>query len=1377
MLNTLRHRVSKSDYAMDCKKCIWASIVFCFGVLLNTGILAKTASFEPPNEDLIAGTALVETGSLVSETPALSITRTEGSVTVSWPVSASDWLLEEALVLGQPIGWARVPLQLYRTNLTYTYVSSMITNGSRLYRLRRIRLVDGLSGQWRFDEGQGQAAQNESLSGAEMLLTNVAWAAGRVGPAAVHFNGQSASAGGSWGVLNNTGYRVLPQSGRPFTVSMWFNPDAVTVGTCGLIGNDASGSDGWHVALHTPYPGTNYLIFAATGVNASLSVTGRTLLLPRQWHELTATYDGTQGCLYVDGALMGCGPGALMTHDGAIYLGGRVGGYESFLGSIDNLRTYTNALTEEQVSLSGYWRFDENADSFVSDAGVAGNHGRTLDAAVWAIGKSGLGIELDKGQVIIPNYDFNVLPPTGAPFSLSFWLRPQSWSTERRRVMACAEAGKGWEIAIERELSGRTWFCFDSTNTGGTLNLRAPVALTSEVWTKINLTYNGGTAVLYVDGLKVGEDSGGIQGTRSPLIIGEAQGGTGFDGVIDDLKVYRRERDASEIGPVAQVMWESVFVNGATNLFLQGQGPSGKTLSYAVISTIVPTNGSLTHEPGSPVVTYHAGARKGPDAFTYTVSDGEFTSPPTTVALSVVQPHWVSTHGGAIQPLDGSSPGRAWPAGTAAALDAIWKTNNYYDCFFYAPGTYLTTGSKSGERPSAYPGCKHIGSGSVGGSQTTLKLVDILGAWTEESIFAYYGGLSHGFEVHNMALDCNATNTPKFIRGQPVLLKIPLVKTVRVQSVTLRWSFQGAPLGVWRAGSASDFKVLSRMPLTGAYDTNVVGRSTGQVDMVTVEAVTDELLIELDRRAPGIDFYSLAEVEVSGAAISLPSAIIPGGIASRLYPESQAYSILNAVDDDPGTVWASGSESEVQVLLPLPSGTHLSEIHLDWNCRTLPEGINLGPAADYIIQAMDPNTRLWHDVPFVRHARATNGLEVVTFGTAESTNTIIADQIMILLFGKEFGVDSYSLRGMKMLNGSVPVAFRVPSADSTLTWPGLNYSLFNAYDGDFETQWSSGTQGMIGAIDVLGNNMKFTGLKVIGFGTKAARECFALYVFNPFRDPPYFGNVLVEDCIFEEPAHNNADGISVLVVVGNGGSVTNTVVRRCTIRGIDPHFSVSNGARANFVENSLIQDCNMGIYFEPDSRIADDYGAVLIRSNQFLNVSSAVNLVMYPGSRFGSMTCVANDMVLNGRGGWGFGACDTCFPGPGGAIKSITAINNIIRYVDWSPKPTKVDGAILYSDIENAVFGNNVIAIGTGNELRVRHCPSGFIPPSDPPQRCGQPQEPPPPGGPTYPPCLNILPSTYRRTWFNNRDLSGTLLHVKFSNWGVNGLAAQQQWP
>src|SRR5437899_1294929 len=344
----------------------------------------------------------VFTSSAATQGPPLSIRNSGDGVIVAWPLPATGWVLEHASHLDRPVPWTRVPPRQYQTNATSAYIAVSLPEENSFYRLRQLGpLVPGLTGQWSLDEGQGNVALDASGHENTLFLTNVDWSLGRIGPGALRFNGEPAGAGGSLAWVSNANYRVLPSQGQPFSVSLWFNPDAWINGWSGLLGNDANGSNGWHLASHTAGPGSNELVFASTGPGASLSVTGCTLLLPGQWHELTATFDGNEGILYLDSQLLARGSGTLLANDDPIYFGGGVGGFDSFLGRIDEVRAYTNLLSQEGISLNGYWRFDENAGGFAVDSSRQGHHASVSDLTAWVPGKEGSGIDLSNSTVLI----------------------------------------------------------------------------------------------------------------------------------------------------------------------------------------------------------------------------------------------------------------------------------------------------------------------------------------------------------------------------------------------------------------------------------------------------------------------------------------------------------------------------------------------------------------------------------------------------------------------------------------------------------------------------------------------------------------------------------------------------------------------------------------------------------------------------------------------------------------------------------------------------------------------------------------------------------------------------------------------------------------
>jgi hypothetical protein len=510
---------------------------------------------------------------------------------------------------------------------------------------------------------------------------------------------------------------------------------------------------------------------------------------------------------------------------------------------------------------------------------------------------------------------------------------------------------------------------------------------------------------------------------------------------------------------------------------------------------------------------------------------------------------------------------------------------------------------------------------------------------------------------------------------------------------------------------------------------------------------------------------------VAGNTTSLPVATTLDGIESNLDPTSASYSILHTVDGNEVTVWASGSDDQVQISLPLHSGTTVSQLNFNWNCQTI-EGLGrLGPATDYQVQARDPLTGQYYDVPLTRQARTSEGIELITFLTPIAT-----DELVLQLKTKELGVDFYSLRELSLQNANGQVALKLPQSVSSLMWG--NYNLLRAFDRQVATQWASDTQGSCVAVRALGSNLKFSRLKIVGFGTKATRECFPIGMETRAAiSSGNFGNVLIEDCTFSDPAANNTDGVTAILLVGTPPNLlTNAVVRRCTVAAMRPYFRYSQAFAATHVENCRVSDCGTAVYFEPNPAWGDNVGQVLIRSNQFVNVNNGVFLVFAPSARFDSVTCIENEIVLAAAGGWAFLACDTCSQGPSGSITNITVLNNIIRYSDWSLRPWSTEGGLYCSDIRNAVFGNNLVTIGTANGLRLRNCPSGIIPPPPRSESCNSQSTPPPTQGPAYPQCLDTLPPGYRRTWFKNRDRLNTMLSVRYWTTNFDSYASQQQW-
>lgn len=89
----------------------------------------------------IPGTSVASTAALLTigaGTPSLAVTRSAGTATISWPDTATGYVLDQSLTLsGTPPPWALVPVNTYTTNAGTISVTVPITSGNGFYRLRK----------------------------------------------------------------------------------------------------------------------------------------------------------------------------------------------------------------------------------------------------------------------------------------------------------------------------------------------------------------------------------------------------------------------------------------------------------------------------------------------------------------------------------------------------------------------------------------------------------------------------------------------------------------------------------------------------------------------------------------------------------------------------------------------------------------------------------------------------------------------------------------------------------------------------------------------------------------------------------------------------------------------------------------------------------------------------------------------------------------------------------------------------------------------------------------------------------------------------------------------------------------------------------------
>src|SRR5687767_4912300 len=101
--------------------------------------------------------------SALPSSPQLRIARTSNSLILSWPASATDWVLEHATALNSAGSWTVPPQADYETNSTEISLHIPQPGTNRFYRLQRLLPVTpSLTGHWRFEAGDENLTSHDT---------------------------------------------------------------------------------------------------------------------------------------------------------------------------------------------------------------------------------------------------------------------------------------------------------------------------------------------------------------------------------------------------------------------------------------------------------------------------------------------------------------------------------------------------------------------------------------------------------------------------------------------------------------------------------------------------------------------------------------------------------------------------------------------------------------------------------------------------------------------------------------------------------------------------------------------------------------------------------------------------------------------------------------------------------------------------------------------------------------------------------------------------------------------------------------------------------------------------------------------------------------
>jgi hypothetical protein len=222
------------------------------------------------------------------------------------------------------------------------------------------------------------------------------------------------------------------------------------------------------------------------------------------------------------------------------------------------LASLSVTFTAATNALVAHWPLNETAGTTAADSSGATNPATVSTASYlsWGAGYVGNALRSAPGSTVgqtglsAPNPNNRLIPPTGQPFTLAFWVRANQLIAGGWNAIACNETylTNGFRLAIDPATAK---VVFWTTQSGGTLNLLSTASITTARWYHVAVTYSGTVGKLYVDGALQASQTGTLLGNTNPLgFIGGIGGTYMLNGALDGVQVYQSELSATEIAAV-----------------------------------------------------------------------------------------------------------------------------------------------------------------------------------------------------------------------------------------------------------------------------------------------------------------------------------------------------------------------------------------------------------------------------------------------------------------------------------------------------------------------------------------------------------------------------------------------------------------------------------------------------------------------------------------------------------------------------------------------------------------------------------------------------------------------------------------------------------
>lgn len=452
---------------------------------------------------------------------------------------------------------------------------------------------NGLQSHWRFEETSGTTAYDSTGNGKDATLTNGAAVSTSI-PSRYRSN-RSVSFDGTDDYASTNA--TIPQDEN--TVSLW-------------VYLNSSSSKNFGQGIFWSYPtfvphlmlleknGSlrtyNYNRVSTNDIGSGTNYSTVGSISTGQWHHVALVHQNNTETTYVDGvqqSIVSYNPTGGSNGQFRLswaYWGVAHANQDYLNGNVDDVRIFNRALSSEAIrdlatlappgsltasgsqtayiggynfpftgSLLGHWKMDElTAGSTVVDSSGYNNDGTpngaggtnnlpqpTTNIPSSANFKTVRSLNFDgtDDYVALPN----ILPSTATGLTVGAWV----YLTANGNYPHIFTQGVT-QLSLRFEAATRQPSIVLS---GGQYWAIAPSAIPLNTWTHVAGTFDGSTAILYVNGVSVQTDTTGTFAGLSTdtANIGRRDDGFYFPGNIDDLRVYKRVLSAAEIKAITAI--------------------------------------------------------------------------------------------------------------------------------------------------------------------------------------------------------------------------------------------------------------------------------------------------------------------------------------------------------------------------------------------------------------------------------------------------------------------------------------------------------------------------------------------------------------------------------------------------------------------------------------------------------------------------------------------------------------------------------------------------------------------------------------------------------------------------------------------------------